>query len=349
MIQTLKSKSTLAQWFLFLCLFGVFIFINAPFTMPFLLAGIFALGLHDFINKISNITKLKRSLCIVLTLFVGFAIFWIPLSLAIYRVIIHVTQPQTIETDKIVEQIKHLKDFLISNLQKISDWTGTDLAAPAQGMIESLLKRLGEIVLKNSSEFLSQLPANLLATFVFVILVFLLLLRATKIKDFVIRYSVLNPDLTKSLINVSKYSCSITLFSTLVIGLIQACIIGFGSLFFGEGDFWLILAVTFFVSFIPVIGAAPVGYLLSILAFIGGRTQSGIGLAVVATLAGSVDNILKPLLVGRENKISPIIGFTCVVGSILMIGLPGLLLGPVVMNLFAGASPLLLKNDKPQT
>lgn len=323
-------------------------FINAPFAMPFILAGIFSLGLNDFIEKISRITKLKRSLCIFMTLFTGLALFWTPLSVAIYRGILHFTQPQTIETEKIVGQIKNLKDFFIKNLKNLSDWTGYDLAGPVQSMIENILKRLGEILFKNSTEFLSQLPSTLLATFVFTILVFLLLLRSSRIKEFVIRYSVFNSDLTNELINVSKFSCSTTLFSTLVIGLIQAFIIGFGSLILGEGDFWLVLTVTFFVSFIPVIGAAPVGYLLSILAFIGGRTGAGIGMAIIATVAGSIDNILKPMLVGRENKISPIIGFTCVVGSIIMIGLPGLLIGPVVMNLFVGTSSLLLKNEGPR-
>lgn len=349
MIQILKSKSSVVQWCLFLGLLGAFIFINIPFTMPFILAGIFALGLHDSINKLSQITRIKRSFCIILTLLTGFTLFWAPVSLAIYRVLLHFTQPQTIASNKIVDQIKHLKEFFINILHKLSDWTGYDLASPAQGITENILKRLGEILLKNSSEFLSQLPATLLATFVFAILVFLLLLRANSIKNFVIRYSVLNEDLTENLVHTSKYSCSITLFSTLVIGLIQACIIGLGSLIFGEGDFWLVLAVTFFVSFIPVIGAAPVGYLLSFLAFIGDRTTSGIGLAVVATVAGTIDNVLKPLLVGRENKISPIIAFTCVVGAIIMLGLPGLLLGPVIMNLFIGTSPILLGNDKSET
>lgn len=321
-------------------------FINAPFAMPFILAGIFSLGLNDFIDKVSRITKLKRGLCIFLTLFAGLALFWTPLSVAIYRGITHFTQPQTIETEKIVGQIKILNELFINNLKKLSDWIGYDLAGPVQTMIENIVKRLGEILFKNSTEFLSQLPSILLATFVFTIFVFFLLLRSSRIKEFVIRYSVFNSDLTNALINVSKYSCSTTLFSTLVIGLIQASIIGLGSLILGEGDFWLVLTVTFFVSFIPVIGAAPVGFFLSILAFIGGRTGSGIGLAIIATIAGSIDNILKPLLVGRENKISPIIGFTCVVGAIIMIGLPGLLIGPVVMNLFVGTSSILLKNGE---
>lgn len=346
MIKLLQNKTVPIRLIFFFCLLAAFVYINIPFTVPFALAGIFALGLDNFVDKMCRKTKYSRKSCIFLTLLAGFVLFWTPISIAVYRLIVHVTEPQTIETDKIIAQLKNLQDFIINNLKKISEWTGLDVASPANTMLRNLLKKTGEIFLKYSTEMLGELPAILLSSFVFVILLYLLLRESSRIRNFVMNYSFLQPDLTQSVIDISQGSCSITLFSTFVIGLIQASIIGFGSLFLGEGDFWLILTVTFFVSFIPVIGAAPVGYLLSILAFIGGRTGPGIGMAIIATVAGSIDNVLKPFMVGKENKISPLIGFTCVVGAIIMLGLPGLLIGPVIMNLFAGLSPLLLKSEQ---
>lgn len=347
MIDFLKNKDVAVRWGFFLVLLAAFLFVNLPFLMPFMIAGVFALGLNDFVERLGKKLKIKRKPAIALTLLGGFAIFWIPISLAIYRLISYISQPEVIKTDKLVGQIHELKDLILGYLKKISGWTGTDIATPAADMANSLLRKSGEIVFQYSTEILGQLPAIFLASFVFVITLALLLSKAQAIKEFVFKYSLLKPDLTVRLIDVSKKSCSITLFSTLVIGLIQAGVIGIGSLIFGEGDFFLVLTLTFFVSFIPVIGAAPVGYLLAILAFIGGRTGNGIGLVVVATIAGSIDNILKPFMVGKENKISAVIGFTCVVGAIIMIGLPGLLIGPVIMNLFAGLSPLLLKREEP--
>ncbi|KHD87137.1 MAG: hypothetical protein OM95_16035 [Bdellovibrio sp. ArHS] len=348
MIDFLKSKDAAVRWGFFLILLAAFLFINFPFLMPFLIAGVFALGLHDFVERLGKKLKIKRKPSIAITLFAGFAIFWIPISLAIYRLISYISQPEVIKTDKLVNQIHDLKDLILGYLQKISNWTGTDIATPARDMANSLIRKSGEIVFQYSTDILAQLPSIFLASFVFVITLALLLSKAQAIKEFVFKYSLVKPELTDSLIDVAKRSCSVTLFSTLVIGLIQAGIIGLGSLIFGEGDFWLVLTLTFFVSFIPVIGAAPIGYLLAILAFIGGRTGNGIGLVVIATIAGSIDNVLKPFMVGKENKISAVIGFTCVVGAIIMIGLPGLLIGPVVMNLFAGLSPLLLKREDPE-
>ncbi len=344
MIESLKEKGSLIRWLLFGVLLVAFVFINGPFLTPLALASIFALGLNDLIVSLSRKTKMNHNIWIGLTLLAGLALFWIPLSLAIYRIVMHINEPQTLETDRIIAQIQALKDFVINGLQKLSHWTGADLATPARGILENILKKTGEIVIAYSSHFLGQLPAILLASFVFMIVLALLLTKASKVKDFTLNYSPLSNEMTEKLILVFKKSCSVTLFSTLVVGLIQACLIGLGSLIFDEGDFWLVLTITFFVSLIPVIGSTPMGYLLALLAFLGDRTGSAIGMAVVATIAGSIDNIIKPFMVGGKNNISPIVAFTCVVGAIIMLGLPGLLIGPVIMNLFVGISPILLKD-----
>lgn len=344
MSEFMKIKTHWFHWLLLLSLLGAFIYINLPFLVPLILAGIFALGMHDMIERLSAKTRLKRKSWIAISLLAGLGIFWIPLSLAIYRIVAYLSQPSNIESDKIVLQINNLKNFALSGLQKLSEWSGTDLAGPAREVMENVLQKIGSLALQYSTNILAQLPSILLLSFVFTIALVVLLLKAAEIKEIVMTYTPLKPETTESLIAVCKRSCTVTLFSTLVIGLLQASLIGAGSLIFGEGDFWLVLTITFFVSFIPVIGAAPVGYLLALLAFVGDRTGSAIGLAIVATVAGSIDNILKPFLVGGEQKISPVIGFTCVVGAIIMMGLPGLLIGPVIMNLFVGISPILLED-----
>lgn len=340
---TAFTKNQWVNLILLLLLVGAFAFINLPFLMPLILAGIFALGLNDFIEKLSK-KRWGRKTWTLITLFVGLSLLWIPLGLAIYRIIVYISKPQNIETDKIVAQVHNLKDYTLNGLQKLSDWTGTDLAGPAREVMENILQKVGGGLLQHSTDLLGQLPSILLLSFVFVIALMVLLMKSSEIRELTLKYTPLKPGASEPLIEICKKSCSVTLFSTLVIGLIQACVIGLGSLVFGEGDFWLVVTVTFFVSFIPVIGAAPVGYLLSLLAFIGDRTGSAIGLFIIATIAGSIDNILKPFMVGGEQKISPVIGFTCVVGAIIMMGLPGLIIGPVIMNLFVGISPLLMKD-----
>jgi predicted PurR-regulated permease PerM len=343
MLEFTKSKSLLISFVLGILLTAAFVYINWPFFIPFLLAGLFALALHDLIDRTSTRMRFHRKVSILIFLFLGLCIFWIPLSLAIYRALTHLGSPESLEQDHIVAQISELKIFIIAKLQLLNQSIGYDIATPARELLESVLKKAGDVFLNLSSTIISRTPALILASFVYFMTLAVFLFKADDIKSFAQKFSPFDRDLTEALITIFKKSCAVTLFSTFVIGVIQAFIIGFGSLIFGEGDFWLVLTVTFICSFIPIIGAAPMGYLLAALAFIGDRTGTAVGLALVATFAASIDNILKPFLIGRDIKLSPLIAFTSVIGAIIMIGLPGLLVGPVVMNLFLRATPLLIQ------
>lgn len=345
MAEHLRTKTIWMHRAIILVLLAAFIYINIPFITPVALAGIFALGIDDFIDRLSK-KKWTRKVWIWLSLLAGFLLIFLPISLAIYRIVLTLSKPQNIQTDKIIGELHKAQDFLTGLLQRISNWTGLSLEFSAKEGLETAVQKIGATVLNQSTAVLGELPAIFLATFVFTIALGAFLFRDKAIKNIAVKYSPLEKEVTRSLIEIFKKSCSLTLFSTLVIGMIQAMVIGFGSLIFDQGDFWLVVTATFFVSFIPVIGAAPVGYLLAILAFIQGETGNAIGLTVVATIAGTIDNLLKPFLVSGELDIHPAIGFTCVVGAVIMLGLPGLLIGPVIMNVFIGVSTNLMDRDK---
>ncbi|XGC79462.1 AI-2E family transporter [Bdellovibrio bacteriovorus] len=343
MIEILKARGLFVNWLLFLFLLILFIIINIPFIVPLVLASIFALGMNDLIYRISDRTKIGRKTWIVIFIIGGFIGFWLPISLAIYRFVTSLSQPQTIEKDKILQQVQSLKEFVLNGAQRVSDLTGADLMTPMRDFAEGSLRKIGTILLNFSTELLGQLPQIVVSSVVFIATLSVLLWKAPRVKDWVLKYSPLNPEMTEPVIRIFKKSCSLTLFSTLVIGLIQATVVGIGSVIFGEGDFWLVITLTFFLSFIPVIGAAPVAFALAVLAYVGNRPGAAAGLVVVGLIAGSIDNILRPYMVGGEEDISVVVAFTSVVGAIIIMGIPGLLIGPVIVNLFVRISPLLLK------
>src|SRR5437868_10124385 len=76
-----------------------FLYINLPFLVPLILAGIFALGLSPFIDKLSKRFKKSRSGMTWSVLLIGFCLFWIPLAIAVYRIIVNVSNPQTLQSE----------------------------------------------------------------------------------------------------------------------------------------------------------------------------------------------------------------------------------------------------------
>jgi predicted PurR-regulated permease PerM len=64
---------------------------------------------------------------------------------------------------------------------------------------------------------------------------------------------------------------------------------------------------------------------------------------VVSLIASTIDNVLKPLLLGgNQLKLSPVLTFTCVVGSILTLGISGFLIGPIILNIYIRIVPILI-------
>ncbi len=98
-------------------------------------------------------------------------------------------------------------------------------------------------------------------------------------------------------------------------------------LFFGS--------VTFFIAFIPAIGAASVCLAASLILFATGHPYMALflvtwGLVVVAL----VDNLVKPLLIKRGLKMHGVVVFFALVGGLGAFGATGLLIGPLVVALF---------------
>jgi predicted PurR-regulated permease PerM len=122
---------------------------------------------------------------------------------------------------------------------------------------------------------------------------------------------------------------------TFVVGLIQGALAGLGFAVAGiEGAvFWgTVMAVC---AFVPGIGSGIVWAPAVIYLALTGRTIAAIALAAwCAAIVGSVDNILRPRLVGRGADMPALLIFLGTLGGLLLFGMVGILLGPIIAALF---------------
>jgi predicted PurR-regulated permease PerM len=126
-----------------------------------------------------------------------------------------------------------------------------------------------------------------------------------------------------------------TLKGTLVIAIVQGGLAGLAFAVAGikGAAFWGTLMAL--LSIIPGIGTALVWVPAAIYLFATGKTVAGVGLTLWCTLAvGTVDNLLRPRLVGRDTQMSDLLIFLSTLGGILAFGAVGLLIGPLVAALF---------------
>jgi predicted PurR-regulated permease PerM len=89
------------------------------------------------------------------------------------------------------------------------------------------------------------------------------------------------------------------------------------------------------LSIIPGVGTALIWIPAVIfLAAISGYLKA-VGLALFCGLVtGSVDNLLRPILVGKDTQMHELMIFFGTMGGIMMFGIAGMMIGPIVAALF---------------
>lgn len=126
-----------------------------------------------------------------------------------------------------------------------------------------------------------------------------------------------------------------TLKGTLIIGLMQGSICGMAFAFAGiEGPvFWGSLMAV--MSIVPAFGTAIIWFpALCILALLGNFSGVVILAILCGAVAGNLDNIVRPRLVGKDTEMHDLFVLFGTLGGLSMFGLLGIIIGPIVAALF---------------
>ena len=96
---------------------------------------------------------------------------------------------------------------------------------------------------------------------------------------------------------------------------------------------WAVLMA--FLSLLPAVGAALVWAPVAIYLLSAGHLGSGIGLIVFGTVViGLVDNLLRPLLVGKDTKMPDYVVLLSTLGGMAVFGINGVVIGPLIAAMF---------------
>ncbi|PKN61474.1 MAG: AI-2E family transporter [Deltaproteobacteria bacterium HGW-Deltaproteobacteria-15] len=127
----------------------------------------------------------------------------------------------------------------------------------------------------------------------------------------------------------------VTVRGTLVVGIIQGAIGGllFWILGIKAPVFWGVIMAVF--SLLPALGTALVWIPAAIILLAQGSIWRGIILILGGVLViGLVDNILRPILVGRSTRMPDFLVLIATLGGLTAFGISGFILGPILAALF---------------
>ena len=171
--------------------------------------------------------------------------------------------------------------------------------------------------------------------FVYIYALFLFLQMDRTVISQILSYSGLaegkQAELEERMVSISRA----TIKGTLVIGAAQGALgaLGFWVAGIEGAAFWgVVMAV---LSIIPGLGPLLIIFCGVVWLFTQGAVTPAIGLAVWGVaVVGTIDNILRPILVGRDAALHDILILISTLGGLAMFGAAGLVLGPVLAGLF---------------
>jgi predicted PurR-regulated permease PerM len=126
-----------------------------------------------------------------------------------------------------------------------------------------------------------------------------------------------------------------TLKGTLLVALLKGTLGGLTFWAFGIQAPVLWGVVMVFLSVLPIIGPWIVMYPAALILLLNGEVWAGISVFLIATLViASLDNLLEPILIGREAGMHDLLVFFSMLGGIGVFGVMGFIVGPVIAALF---------------
>jgi predicted PurR-regulated permease PerM len=138
----------------------------------------------------------------------------------------------------------------------------------------------------------------------------------------------------------SKFTTVIraTVKGNVVVAAVQGTLGGVMFSFLGIQGALLWGFVMAFLSLLPAVGAGLIWVPVAIYFLFTGAVWQGVTLIAFGVLViGLVDNILRPILVGRDTKIPDYVILISTLGGMVLFGLNGFVIGPVIAALFIAA------------
>ena len=332
------QTTTASKAFLLLLVAAItltFLSMIKSFIMAVLLAGIFSSLARPVYRRFARWFGGRRSAASIVTLAMIVLVIILPLGFLLGVV--------TSEAIKVGEAVSPWVQDKLNNPDQVIVWLQGlpyyDKIAPYQ---DDILTRAGQMVGVVSKFLINNLSHATTGTiqFLFMLMIMLysmyfFLMDGGKLIDLILYYLPLEDHEERRLLDKFSSVTRATLKGTAVIGILQGGLAGLAFAVVGipSAVFWGTLMVVLSVS--PGIGTGLIWVPAGVILIAGGSLAKGIGLAVFCGLVvGSIDNVLRPRLVGKDTKMPDLLILLGTLGGIMMFGVLGLILGPIVAALF---------------
>lgn len=331
-----------------------FVMILLPFYGAIFWGAILALIFTPFHRRLLAGMNGRANLAALTTLFICLIIVIFPLS------VVGVSLIKEINT--VVMMIRdgqlNFGNYFVQIVEALPEWATDILDRYGLGSVTAIQEKLSEGALQASQLVATQALSigqntfQFLVSFAIMLYLLFFLLRDGPALSARLRNAIpLSEDHKRNLLSKLTTVIRATVKGNIVVAITQGTLGGiiFAILGIQGAILWGVLMA--FLSLLPAIGAGLIWGPVAIYFLVTGSYWEGsILIAYGVLVIGLVDNILRPILVGKDTKLPDYVVLISTIGGMALFGLNGFVIGPLIAALFIAVWDLLgtLREERPE-
>jgi predicted PurR-regulated permease PerM len=325
----------------------LFYWLISDFLLALLVAAVLAALVHPFYLRVARMLRERKGIAAGVTVLLCLVLVIIPMLLFL-----------GILVDEAMHMSESARAWIANRAQdsgalqqKLEEDSDLRHLLPYQ---DEIIAKAGQLASRAGSFVAGGLAAGAKSTAEFLFMLFVMLCAMTyflvdgkAILDAVLRFTPLTDGDKGRLLGTFASVGRATIKGTLIIGIVQGGLAGLSFWVAGiEGPvFWA--AVMMVLSIIPGVGTALIWVPAVIFLVLNGQVGAAVGVGLwCGIVVGTADNVLRPLLIGRDTQMPDLLVMLTTLGGLALFGPPGLLVGPIIGALYVAVWELFASATK---
>jgi predicted PurR-regulated permease PerM len=316
-----------------------------PFAQPLLWAALAAIMFQPLYRWMLKKLRGRRNPAAGLSLLVIFFAVMVPAlwigALVAEQAIVLVAalQQQPLDLAALFDQVYIMLPEAARDAVDRSGWANM---ATIQTRLQDLLTQSAGVIAGQAVSIGSGALSFLLAFGVALYVMFFLLRDGERIGRIILRAVPVETSIANRLVERFLGIVRATIKGTGVVALVQGALGTVTLMIAGVPSALLFGVIMAIFALVPVIGSGAVWVPAGVWLLISGATWQGVFVLLTGFfIISSADNVLRPILVGRDTGIPDWIILVTTLGGISLVGFSGIVLGPLVAGLFLASWSIL--------
>lgn len=332
-----------------LCILVYFAYqIFSPFLIAIVWAGVFTIIFYPFYAYLCRYRYMKQWLASLLTVFVVIIILAGPCYYIVNALIGEATLMYEYIRDNGPRFVQELQESplvarIIEKFQLKEHLTTLNLTE----FILNFLQSISQYIYKHGSNIFKNIFALTMNIFLLAFTLFYFLLDGHVLVKYIEGLLPFSEREKAKLGRQVKDMVFATVYGGIIISGIQGMIGGIIFLLLGLSSpvFWGVAMAM--AAFLPIIGPFIIWVPFTIALLVQGHIGKAIALLICGTFViSTVDQLLKPMLIGEKTKLHTLLVFFSVLGGIGYFGLVGFILGPLIITLCLSVLKIYIGNTE---